>query len=381
MHWKKSYNLLSLLIVFSLIFSSHQVAQAAPATDDVGPEAVKYVKLLWFYKPPADGNLSLLAKNFSSFILTRTNESTRNQLLTLGAQPPMLEYLRFDGIQDPGSCTAKPYQNQVANRPGDFCSISKNHADWFLLTTAKTRTYRKLGAYRYYLMDPGNLGWRNFFLVRAKESLLKDPKWNGVFLDNTELTLNFHIQAGEKLLKYPTSAGFQTAVLGMVRYLSLGYFKPAGKILSANLVSRPDDALFTTYMTYLDGAMHEGWAIDVPNRWRPVATWEKHLALVEKAQAQGKFVFLVAHGTRTDLVLQRFAFASYLLVTNGRASFRYGQDDYYTQAWLYPNYSLALGTPLGARFKVGTIWQRNFTNGTVKVDPALHTASITLKTP
>ncbi|MEI7848166.1 MAG: hypothetical protein WCK35_20375 [Chloroflexota bacterium] len=134
MHWKKSYNLLSLLIVFSLIFSSHQVAQAAPATDDVGPEAVKYVKLLWFYKPPADGNLSLLAKNFSSFILTRTNESTRNQLLTLGAQPPMLEYLRFDGIQDPGSCTAKPYQNQVANRPGDFCSISKNHADWFLLT-------------------------------------------------------------------------------------------------------------------------------------------------------------------------------------------------------------------------------------------------------
>ena len=373
------YKLASLLIVYSLIIGSYHQVSALPTVGNVDQSAIKYVRLVWFYKPPSNGNLNLLAKKFSNFILTRSNEDTRDKLLALGAQPPILEYLRMDGIQDPGSCSAKPWQNQVANRQGDFCNISKNHPDWFLLTTDHVRTYRLLGNYHYYLMDPGNKGWRTFFLNRARESLVKDPKWNGVFLDNLELTLIFHNQSGEKLARYPNDASFQSAVLGMVKYLSLAYFKPAGKILSANLVARPDDSLFNDFMTYLDGAMHEGWAIDNPNRWRPVDAWEKHLVLAEKAQAQGKFIILVSHGTKYDLELQKFAFASYLLITNGNASFRYGDDSHYAEAWLYPNYSLALGPPLGARYRVGSAWRRKFTHGIVTVNPVTHIVSIVMK--
>ncbi len=375
MLFKRTIQVFSLILILSLLAGSNLTAHAQE------PAPVKYVQLAWFYKPPADGDLSLLAQHFSTFILTRTNEDTRDQLTALGASAPMLEYIRFDAIQDPGGCTLKPYQNQAASLPGDFCSISKKHKSWFLLSSKGKRLFRTVGNYRYYLMDPGNAGWRAFFLSRLKTSLESDPKWQGVFLDNMEMSLNFHKQAGNKLKRYTTDAKFQAAVMGMLSYLRQGYFAGSGKILSGNVVSRQDDTFFTDAMASLDGAMHEGWAIDSPNRWRPAADWEKHMALAEQAQAAGKFIILVSHGEQNDLELQNFAYASYLLITNGKASFRYGSDEAYNQAWLYPNYDLPIGTPLGPRYQNGTAWQRDFSNGTVTVDPLLHTAEITVIGP
>ena len=53
-------------------------------------------------------------------------------------------------------------------------------------------------------------------------------------------------------------------------------------------------------------------------------------------------------------------------------------DTAYNQAWLYDDYKLALGTPLGARYKVGTAWKRDFSNGSVSVDPSSHAVCISM---
>jgi hypothetical protein len=379
MQTKTIYRLASLLVVVSLVISTYLVAHAATPATPVQATA-NFTNLAWFYKPPADGNLALIAQNFSTFIMTKGNESARDQLLAMGAQHPVLEYLRFEAIMDPGSCTATPWNNNVAYKVGDFCDISANHPDWFLLTTSGQRITHMTGTTKFVLMDPGNSGWRAFFLNRVKQIFAADKVWDGVFLDNVEITNSFHVKAGEVLAAYPDNASFQAAVQGFLQYLRTNYFQPNGKLLSANLISRTNDAEFTKYLTYLDSAMHEGWAIDDPNRWRSAATWETHMALAEQTQAMGKSIILVSHGTQNDLELQQFAFASYLLIANGKASFRYASSSMYNQAWLYDNYKIKLGAPLGKRYQSGTAWKRDFSNGSVTVDPNSHAVSINLST-
>jgi hypothetical protein len=301
MNTKTVYRLASLFVILSLIISANQAAHASSlaASPTTNP-----IKLAWFYKPPADGNVTLIAQNFNTYIMTKGNETTRDQFLALGASQPMLEYLRFEAIMDPGSCTTKPWQNQVAYLAGDFCNISSQHPDWFLLNTSGKRIMHLTGTSSFYLMNPGSAGWRAFFLERVTQIFAADKSWGGVFLDNVEVTNSFHVKAGENLAAYPDNASFQAAVQGFLQYLRSGFFQPQGKLLYANLIARPDDANFTTYLTYLDGVMHEGWAIDDPNRWRSPTEWEKHMALAEKTQQMGKSIILVSHGTQTDLALQ-----------------------------------------------------------------------------
>ena len=97
------------------------------------------------------------------------------------------EYFRSDGIQNPGSCTANPVNNQVAYKPGDFCSISTNHPDWFLLDQYGQRITVTSGG-DYYRMDPANAGWREFFAARVMESQ-NQYGWSALFLDNVEAGL------------------------------------------------------------------------------------------------------------------------------------------------------------------------------------------------
>ncbi|NQU29503.1 MAG: hypothetical protein HQ525_02430, partial [Anaerolineae bacterium] len=79
------------------------------------------------------------------------------------------------------------------------------------------------------------------------------------------------------------------------------------------------------------------------------------------------------------LELQEFAFTSYLLINNGRAVFRYANSNNYREVWLYANYTVDLGEPLGPRYQDGEIWRREFTNGNIAVNPEKKFSEITIK--
>jgi hypothetical protein len=91
-------------------------------------------------------------------------------------------------------------------------------------------------------------------------------------------------------------------------------------------------------------------------------------------------MILVAPGSQADANRQNFAFASYLLISNGKAAFRYSNSDIYREVWLYNNYQVDLGTPLGPRYQSGSLWRRDFTKGFVTVDPISHAATISTST-
>jgi hypothetical protein len=372
----------------TLELTATAVSQQTPVQTDTlsigakeqSPETSPFeVRLAWYYnKPRTDEDMLQIVNWYDFFILIKGDEKSRDQMLSLGARGPILQYLDFEAIHDPGSCDEWPQENQVADQPGDFCRISQDHPNWFLLDENGERMLISEDDYDWYLMDPGNTGWRDFFLERVRQNMT-DANWDGVFLDNVEVTFAFFEDDERLPAQYPTEAGYQVAVQSFLEYIHTQYFQPNGKLLFANLVARKDDANWTKYISHLDGVMHEGWAIDWPDRFRSPETWEKHIALAEGTQEMGKDIILVSQGTKDDLELQQFAFASYLLVNQGRAIFRYANSSKYREIWVYDNYNVQLGDPLGLRYKDGNAWRRDFTNGTVMVNPETHESQIQLK--
>jgi len=334
----------------------------------------KSIQLAWFYKPPPADKLSLLAQRFSWFVLTNNDESIRDDLKQKGAKGPFLQYLRFDAIQDPGSCNAAPKHNQVATERGDFCRIAKDHPDWILRDNAGNPIEQ--GGYVY--MDPGNSGWQQFWLERAQQ-MQQQEHWDGLFLDNVEASLVKRHQKGMPA-KYTNEQNYEAAIADFLAFIYGTYSKPNNRPLMANIISLKDPSVWFRYLQYLDGAMVEAFAVDWHTSYKKVEDWNQQLNLAEQAQDRGKMLILVAQGDENDQERQQFAFASYLLVTRGRSAFRYADSAHYAQPWMYQNYDLEIGNALGPRFKKadGT-WERDFEKAIVRVNPVTHQSQIILK--
>ncbi len=345
----------------------------APLAVEPGdPAAIDVVKLAWFYKPPVDqAVIPSLVNGYQFFILTRGDEAEREMLRTAGLQQPVLRYLRADAIMDPGSCVDAPWRNQAADQPGDFCRIQAEHPDWFLDRGAGRPARLESDVH----MDPAQPGWRSYFLAQASQ-LLGKSQWDGVFLDNVDASRERYQRAGFRLADYSDEASFQGAVEGFLSYLYLNHFGVYHHPLFANITYLLDPAVYFRYLRYLDGAMIENFAVDWEDGYLDPGLWEVQLQLAEKTQEEGKQVILISQGRRDDQARQVFAFASYLLVSNGRAFFRYSNDDFYRSDWHYPNYALDLGQPLGGRYQDGQVWRRDFTRGSVLVNPLDHQAQI-----
>lgn len=353
-------------------------------TPTPGPYVARYstapIQRAWFYQTPHDGDLDTLLESYDVFIFSYSDAATRDELKSNGITAPMLEYLSFTAIQDPGSCTAQPFHNQAADRPGDFCTLSADHPDWFLRDSRGNliREDPPSAPVNDYMMDPGNAGWRAFWLSRARERIEQNG-WDGIFVDNAEASLDKRRQLKVLPVQYADDASYAAAVEGFFQYVSTAYFRPRGRPLMANILVLKDEKVWFRYLQYLDGIMEERFAVDWSPDYLGNHDWEQGLRLAELTQAAGKRVILVSQGLKDDTKRQQFAYASYLLVANGQASFRYTKSDSYDRLWQYDNYTLDLGQPLNPRYKTGSLWKRDFAHGTVTVDPEKHTGTITLR--
>lgn len=332
------------------------------------------VNLAWFYKPPSDGDVEKLANHYNTFILTKKDEETRDALFSNGVTRDILQYYRFDAIMNPGACDDQPKRNQVADQIGDYCWISEQHPDWFLLDLNGNRMETR----EYVMMDPGNQGWREFWLQRVMQNQ-QELGWHGVFIDNVEASFSKRESRGQLPAKYLTVESYQAEIRGFLEYIYTNYFFAQQRPLLANIIAVDDEAIWFEYLQFLDGVMEEAWAVGWGNDYRSVIDWQKDLTRAERAQEMGKSIILVSQGEYADINRQNFAFASYLLITYGNASFRYIIASAYDQNWLYNIYDIGLGEPLGPRYILGDKWARDFSGGTVIVDPDDHTATIETK--
>jgi hypothetical protein len=321
------------------------------------------IRFAWFYKPPEKSLWPDLPKRYDFFILTHRDEEDRESLRALGLQEPVYQYLLLAEIHDPGNCETSPRGNQVAYKNGDFCNISEKHPDWFLLDSLGMRIKNEEN---YYSMDPGNLGFQSFWIERAIELQLS-YEWDGLFIDNVEASLSKYIAQLSLPRQYLDDTSLQTAVLSFLARINKS-FSAQNRPVYANIISVRDPQTWHQYMEFLDGAMLENFAVNwrgsnlSPNRF------EDQITMLEKSQAMGKTVILIAQGDQGDLARQQFAYASYLLVNNGNAVFRYAHHSSYRESWWYKNYALILGEPIGPARKEGTLWIRDFQYGQIIVN-------------
>ena len=327
--------------------------------------------LAWFTKVPKVGSQNQMVKYFDFFVLTKSDEPYRDELKAKGVSSSFVQYLLFTGIQRPEH-GKKPHRNQVADQEGDFERIKKNHPDWFLYDKNGNAMDDGDG---YFMMDPAHPGWQKFWLDRARQSQ-EQLGWDGVFLDNVEASLIKRRRMNQVPAKYETEQSYLNAIESFLSFMSSNYFRPKGKLLYANIITLKNTNIWFRYLKYLDGAMTENFAVDWHD-YRSAEEWMENLQWAEETQKIGKQIILVSQGNQNDQFRQQFAFASYLLIANGSAMFRYAHQNHYREVWIYPNYDLDLGSSKGNRYKsAGGNWCRDFTRGRVCANPVTHRSEI-----
>ena len=299
--------------------------------------------LVWNYRPPLNTDTYTVAKNYDFMILTERDETVREDLRSKGAPPPFIVYLMSNQIHDPGGCTKQPFKNQVADRIGDFCNISANHPDWFLKDKNGQRIfYLDGGKVMYYFMDPGNVGWRDFFIARAQESI-NSHGWDGIFLDNLDGTLNRFKRFNKIPVKYQTDSAYRTAVVSYLNDLSDSYFGPNNIPLYGNITEVGDGSAWFQYIPHMTGAMNENFAVKWNGQWHDLSAWQEHINRAAETATMGKKQILVCQGDQFVTSRQNFCYGSYLLIAAPGIYLRYSNTSSYNRIALYPNWNLGFG--------------------------------------
>lgn len=345
------------------------------------------VQLGFHYKPLGDGTPDTqLADQAAFMILTKNDEEYRDQLRAAGYKGRILQYVLGSEVDGPAVKKGKngcdpefaPYQNQVANQPGDFCKLLQENEDWFLHNSKGQRLYNTYKDRRYYHMNPASKGWREFVLARLKQRMFGDATtpplgYDGIFLDNVELTWDKArsdlTNSDGKIKEFQSNEDFRAAWKGYLKFLreGLGPDVPIwGNMIASNYA--PDE--WNAYLPYLDGGMNEAF-ITGYSTTLSVEKQNNELRQAEYVIGQGKGFYAIGQGDQSDTQRQQFALAAYLLITKPGAPvyFRYTRaNQWYGEWWMYDNYQVDLGEPTGARYAVQNGWRRNFTKGYVMID-------------
>lgn len=332
-------------------------------------------RFAWFYKPPANASAAELASRFDVVVLTRNDEAFRDQLKAADPSLQVLQYVLANEIQDAGS--AQPWRNQAAWNTGDAAALLAQHPDWFARDEAGRPLAKGIGGGRtIYTMDPAQSGWTDYLVDRVLAHNV-EAGWDGVFLDNVEMSLGKRRREGRIPVAHSTDAAWQDAMVGHVAAVHRA-FAAAGRPVWANVIEGGDTAAEIERLApHLEGTMDESFGTGWDQSPRTGSSWERDLAAVEARAARGDHSLLVAQGGRNDQAALRYAFASYLLVAGPTVSFRYADHaTAYAEVWWNDEFDRALGAPTGPRYRVGNGWARDFEGGRVTVDPTAGTAAI-----
>jgi hypothetical protein len=382
------------LALVSVLLVALEAPPAATADSQVQPRQSS-VPLTLFYHPPRDAtSLNVVAERFHSAVFTRGDERYRDQLRAAGFSGPILQYLVANEASGPADLRNADDPcgdyltsgNDVSGIARDFCDALHPYEDVFLHNRAGERLFTTLSWQErtgrktryYYLMNPASQRWIDYFVSHASANA-RQMGYSGLFIDNLDRSLERGLSRSENsdhhVVEYHSDVQYREAVL---HGLSALRSRLAGTPIWGNVTTayyRPLDG--HAFTPLLDAVMNEYFV----GLWRgglPTADhWELQLQQAERVIQERKAFVAVAQGDRGDLDRLRFALASFLLVADQQAYFRYADDATYEEAWLYDDYRASLGSPLTGRYQAATgVWQRDFQCGRVSVDPVRHRGSI-----
>ncbi len=272
-------------------------------------------------------------------------------------------------------------QCQYDARPSSgvsYCASLSSNPEWFL-RDADGQTMKYCDFQNRYWMDIGNAAYQQKWLNNVKASLIADG-FDGVYMDDVN-THPGHCKDNGGLLPKYTDVGYGQAMLAMMAVVGPG-LKAAGFTVIGNVASDPWSS--TQNSIALDMAPHMSvffreHFMKYNNVTIPLFTgneWLTTLQLMENTSQSSNFIGNT-YSSATDTQAMLYGRASFLLGWNGNqdSAFQFHVDaqvDSYNPLW-----ATDIGTPTAARFQVGTAWRRNYTGGTVVVNPS-STQSVTV---
>jgi len=271
-----------------------------------------------------------------------------------------------------------------------YCWTNAHHPGWFLTDAGGSRI--NFCSYRsHWLMDVGAPAYRKAWL-RNTVSDAKRYGFDGVLLDDVDEWMDTHL-CGRTIARYPTHEGWSAATLGFMAAVG-----PALK--RQGLLAFPNVAI-TDYWTsnglsywdkvlsYSSGAVQEYYT-----KWGSGSSswftddggfhndWSYRQAYLQRTQAAGKPYIGVTYAPKDDTRSQRYARGSFLLDWDGGASsLVYEPTDPEAQDPYSATWTTSPGSPVGSRYRVGPAWRRDYSRGTVIVNPSTGPVTVSLGGP
>jgi Hypothetical glycosyl hydrolase family 15 len=294
--------------------------------------------------------------------------------------------------------TTLHYEN-IAVCKGWNCGVSygKAVANGWLLKDASGKYIRPYGS--DYLSDVGDRNYQRTFISETLRTLRAHSGVDGIEIDNVQTDIG-SITGGVYPVKYRSKQSFRDAE---IRFLSVvgRALKKAGYYVMANVggytngpgfdEGRVTNAFWASVAPYVSGLMNEYWMQDPNNLTRLMDDsggaylryWSGWQKLVRTAQTHGADFIGVSRGATADVRTMRYGKGSFLLDWNGRGgAFFYAVEPAYTSAVSPWNaaWTADIGMPTSRKRQLGPkVWRRDFTKGTVVVNPATRPFTTTIR--
>jgi Hypothetical glycosyl hydrolase family 15 len=267
-----------------------------------------------------------------------------------------------------------------------YCDANANHPDWFLTDQAGNRL-NSSGFSQAWMMDVGNAAYQDRWLANVKADV-QAGGWDGVFMDDTDASMDWHLN-GRTIARYPTAAAWRAATRSMLARVGPA-LTSAGVLAVPNLYAPwgsdyDAQATWSDWIQFTSGAAQEFYSKwgTASSAWFASSDWtfrQQFQAITEQA---GKIFLGITYAPQSDTHSMAWARANFLLfddpAADGALIYEFSDpeaQDPYSGAW-----TADIGSPLGARFQVGVAWRRNFSGGTVVVNPTSSTVTVALGQP
>jgi hypothetical protein len=203
--------------------------------------------------------------------------------------------------------------------------------------------------------------------------------FDGVLVDNV-LGLLVGWSGGRYPTLYPSDAAWEGAMIRFVRAVGPALKKRGLYVVISAFKGQSNDgsadvAFWRKLAPSVSGLMAEYWEqspLDLrpydanPSTW--TGQWVAWLRLADTAQRAGADFFPLQYASSSDVRTMTYGKASFLLVWDGAGGGYSFSPTSGADPW-NPAWTTSIGKPVGRRYRVGTGWRRNFTRGTVVVNP------------
>lgn len=252
----------------------------------------------------------------------------------------------------------------------DYCWADANKPSWF--THKGGARIQWAGFSGHWQMNIGLGDYQSQWATNVI-SELRSNGWDGVVIDNANIDPSGY--AALPYDEYPTRQSYQDATRSFLANVG-------PKIQSAGFLIIPNiqhDRTLLTKSLWKDWIQFtSGGHLEHYTKWGSYSSgqyggidWEDSGQVFERdTEAAGKIFIGTFYAPTSDVRSMRYARASFLLDWDGGPSaLAFIPNPDQVDPWS-PEWTVDIGTPVGSRYQVGSAYRRDYTGGTVVVNPS-----------